>query len=185
MKNLLTLFVLMALTLTAIDARGSNRPDQGGQNSGQIATITDEQKADLLYIYQEEKVARDVYITLGKLFPNERTFANIQLSEQKHIDAVQNLCVKYNVDISDVNEDVVGVFVLPELQSMYNTLVEQGSHSLLDALYAGELIEVTDIDDLENAMVGMPSDIVKVFSNLRDGSLNHLAAFQNAILRVQ
>jgi len=55
---------------------------------------------ELIYsIYEEEKVARDVYITLGELYPDENTFANIQLSEQNHMDAVRKLCVKYGIEI--------------------------------------------------------------------------------------
>ena len=147
-----------------------------------LITLTTEQKETLLFMYQEEKVARDVYITLGELYPGENTFANIQISEQEHIDAVENLCIKYGVDISEVNEDIIGEFVLPELQEMYDGLIIAGRVSLIAALEVGELIEVTDIADLEEASIGMPADIVKVFTNLKNGSINHLAAFQTAII---
>ena len=148
-------------------------------------TITQAQKAELLYIYQEEKVARDVYITLGKLYPNENTFASIQLSEQRHIDSAQTLCEKYNVDISKVNELGVGNFVLPELQEMYDILILRGSESLIDALYVGRDIEVKDITDLNDALAMFSgfTDVQNVFSNLKEGSLNHLDAFNNAISR--
>lgn len=145
--------------------------------------LTDEQKDELFFIYQEEKVARDVYITLGKLYPNENTFASIQLSEQRHIDAARELCEKYNVSIEGVDEDSVGNFVLPVLQELYDTCVSEGEKSLLDALKVGELIEITDIDDLEHACVGMPADVVNVFENLKEGSLSHLDAFTAAIAR--
>ena len=48
-------------------------------------TLSEEQKDTLFYIFQEEKVARDVYISLGRLYPEESTFSLIQLSEQEHI----------------------------------------------------------------------------------------------------
>jgi len=145
------------------------------------ATITDAQKDTLFFIYQEEKVARDTYITLGNLYPSENTFANIQLSEQEHIDQARGLCEKYGVDISQVDESMVGEFELPVLQELYDTLVSQGTISLLSALMVGEYIEVTDIDDLENAAEGMPKDVVRVYGNLKNGSLNHLDAFRTAI----
>ena len=145
--------------------------------------MTEAQKDELFYIYQEEKVARDVYITLGKVYPNENTFASIQLSEQRHIDSAQGLCEKYNVDISGVDEDSIGNFEVPVLQDLYDTCIEMGNESLLDALRVGELIEITDIKDLEHAMIGMPNDVVNIFSNLREGSYNHLEAFQSAITR--
>ena len=145
--------------------------------------MTDEQKDELFFIYQEEKVARDVYITLGKSYPDENTFASIQISEQRHIDSARELCEKYDVNIDGVDEESVGNFVLPVLQELYDTCVAEGQKSLLDALKVGELIEITDIDDLEHAMVGMPEDVVKVFESLKEGSLSHLDAFTAAIAR--
>jgi len=148
-----------------------------------IIELTDEQKDKLFFIYQEEKVARDVYITLGNIYTDENTFASIQLSEQRHIDSARELCEKYGVSIDGVDEDSIGNFVLPVLQELYDTLVAEGKKSLLDALKVGELIEITDIDDLEEASVGMPSDVVNTFENLKEGSLSHLDAFTSAIAR--
>ena len=145
--------------------------------------MTEEQKDMLFFIYQEEKVARDVYITLGNIYTNENTFASIQLSEQRHIDSARGLCEKYGVSIEGVDEESVGNFVLPVLQELYDTCVSEGEKSLLDALKVGELIEITDIDDLEHASVGMPEDVVKVYDNLLEGSLSHLDAFTTAIAR--
>ena len=145
--------------------------------------LTEEQKDMLFYIYQEEKVARDVYITLGNIYTNENTFASIQLSEQRHMDSARELCEKYDVSTEGVDEDNVGSFVLPVLQELYDTCVSEGEKSLLDALKIGELIEYTDIEDLEHASVGMPEDVVSVYHNLLEGSLSHLDAFQTAIAR--
>ena len=77
----------------------------------------------LFYIYQEEKVARDVYITLGNIYTDENTFASIQLSEQRHIDSARGLCEKYGVSTEGVDEESVGNFVLPVLQELYDTCV--------------------------------------------------------------
>jgi len=144
-------------------------------------TLTSAQKASLLFMYQEEKVARDVYITLGKKYPTATTFSNILLSEQAHMDSVEKLCIAYGVDISKVDESKVGVFVLPELQSLYDALIVQGSVSLLEAQKVGVAIELKDITDILAAEVGMPSDVIKVFENLRAGSYSHLDAFNKAV----
>lgn len=144
------------------------------------AVLSDTQKAALLFMYQEEKMARDVYYTLGNLYPSATTFVNIQLSEQKHMDAVEKLCIKYGVNISGINEEEVGVFVLPELKKLYDELVALGSRSLLDGLGVGIAIEEKDIDDILDYEEGMPADVVDVFENLRMGSVNHLAAFEKA-----
>ncbi|MDP3267087.1 MAG: DUF2202 domain-containing protein [Sulfuricurvum sp.] len=148
-------------------------------------TLDATKKASLLFMYQEEKVARDVYITLGKKYPTATTFSSIQSSEQTHMDTVESLCIKYGVNISNIDETKVGVFVLPELQALYNTLVIQGAVSLLEAQKVGVAIEKKDIIDILAAEVGMPSDVVKKFENLRAGSYNHLDAFNKAVAALQ
>ena len=167
----------VGLLSTTVQARGRGRVA--------TATLTDEQKDELFFIYQEEKVARDVYITLGKIYTDENTFASIQKSEQRHIDAARGLCEKYGVSVEGVDEGSVGNFVLPVLQDLYDTCVGLGEESLLDALKVGELIEVTDIHDIDHVIndFDMPSDVISVYENLKEGSYNHLDAFQTAIDR--
>lgn len=154
---------------------------------GKKVQLTDDQKYTLLYMYQEEKVARDVYYYLGNLYPDENTFAYIQISEQRHMDACEKLCIKYGIDISDVDESVYGEFILPELQTLYDTLIAQGEPTLRTALEVGILIEETDIADLDEAIASMPSnasDIIRVFSNIQEGSLNHLEAFTYSLSKL-
>ncbi len=182
-KMLITGVSGVALLTGTANARGRKGGNTGGSRSNTTSAMTEEQKDKLFFIYQEEKVARDVYITLGKKYTNENTFASIQLSEQRHIDSARGLCEKYGVSTEGVDEDSVGNFVLQPLQELYNTCIAKGKKSLLDALEVGELVEVTDIEDLELSMVGMPSDVVNVFENLKEGSLSHLDAFQSAISR--
>ena len=156
-----------------------------GRNKTSATKLTTEQEDAIFFMYQEEKVARDVYITLGEIYPDENTFASIQLSEQRHIDSVENLCDKYGISKKGVNEGGVGNFVLDDLKDLYDQCVSDGQDSLLAALKVGELIELTDIKDLEEAAVGMPADIQTVFSSLKEGSLSHLDAFQAAISRTE
>lgn len=169
----------LALLSTSSYAKGRR------SSSRRTPTLTEEQKDELFYIYQEEKVARDVYITLGNKYTNENNFASIQKSEQRHIDAARGLCEKYGVSVKGVDEGSVGNFVLPVLQDLYDTCVTLGEESLLDALRVGELIEITDIKDLDHVIddLGMPSDVINVYENLKEGSYNHLDAFQTAIDR--
>lgn len=177
------MLVTGAGSLALLSLSGCNNSDSS-DSLNTVTQLTEDQEADLFYIYQEEKLARDVYITLGNEYPDENTFAYIQLSEQRHIDSVEQLCIKYNVDISAVNEDVIGEFVLPELQELYEQLVAAGMVSLPAALQVGIDIEILDITDLEERAVGMPSDVVRVFENLKEGSQNHLEAFTYALSKV-
>jgi len=167
--------MVMAAAIAAVMATS------GMAAKGTAAAVTEEQLETLVFIYQEEKVARDTYITLGNMYTNQAVFANIQASEQEHIDQAKVLCERYGADISGIDETEVGVFDIPVLQELYDTLVAQGTQSELSALMVGEYIEITDIDDLEAAEEGMPSDVVNTFENLKAGSLNHLAGFRDAI----
>lgn len=147
--------------------------------------LTEEQKDRLFFIYQEEKVARDVYIYLGELYPLESTFASIQLSEQRHIDAAEKLCVKYGIDISMIDENDCGYFEVPYLQDLYDKCIELGTETVLDALNVGILIEETDIGTLTESIteMDMPDDIINTYELLREGSYNHLEAYQAAVSR--
>jgi hypothetical protein len=190
-RNFLSKMLITSLSGVALltgstyakDDNNTTTTDTSTDTVTETTVLTEEQKDMLFYIYQEEKVARDVYITLGNIYTDENTFASIQLSEQRHMDSARELCEKYGVSTEGVDEDNVGSFVLPVLQELYDTCVSEGEKSLLDALKIGELIEYTDIEDLEHASVGMPEDVVSVYHNLLEGSLSHLDAFQTAIAR--
>ena len=145
----------------------------------------------LTYIREEEKLARDVYIFLYDKYDSP-IFDNISVSEQRHMDAIKTLLDRYRItDPVGLNTippglDVEGVFFNEDLQALYTKLTGDGSVSLVEALKVGVFIEVTDIDDLNEgiaATVPTPRDIVKVYNNLLDGSLNHLDAFCSDLAR--
>ena len=153
-------------------------------NINTTTELTEEQKDMLFFIYQEEKLARDVYITLSKIHKDEFTFAFMKITEQKYVDSTRELCNTYGVETSQPDEGLVGKFESTVLQTLYTACIEKGKRSLLDALEVGEFIEMTDIEDLEQASVGMPSDVVEVYENLKQRNLNHLHAFHAAMYRV-
>jgi len=148
----------------------------------EIVTILSEDQKDMLFfIYQREKVARDVYDTLSKIYKDENTFALMRFAEQRHLNCTRELCDLYGVETSRINEDVVGEFESPVLQTLYDECAFKGGQSLLDALEVGEFLESTDIEDLELASIGMPSDVVNVYDRLKERNLGHLGVFQTAI----
>ena len=150
---------------------------QGVQS--RVYNLTSKQKADLKFMFEEEKLARDVYITLGKKW-GHRTFLNIQKSEQMHMNRVKFLLNKYGLRVP-YTQNRVGVFENKKLQSLYNKLVKRGSKSLKEALRVGVLVEQTDIKDLKEKIVGAPADIKRVYNNLLNGSYRHLRAFNYSL----
>jgi len=77
-----------------------------------------------------------------------------------------------------------GEFSSPELQKLYDELLEQGSKSRIDALKAGALVEEMDIMDLRKAIGDTKNeDLRMVFRNLERGSIHHLGAFGRQLSR--
>lgn len=124
----------------------------------------------------EEKVAHDVYVTLGDMY-DVSTFDRIANSEDRHQDAVRTLLDAYGVADPTVGDEV-GEFDDPVFQAMYDDMVAEGSTSLDAAAQVGITIEEVDIADLQDALdAGQPADIERVFTDLLKGSEKHLAAF--------
>ena len=145
-------------------------------------SLTPEEEQAILFMREEEKLARDVYLTLYDMY-GLQIFKNIAESEQNHMDAVLSLIEKYN--LTDPAVDEVGVFTNETLQELYNTLIERASRSLADALLVGGFIEEKDIIDINKLINATDNpDIIRVFSNLVDGSARHLAAFAEEYERV-
>ena len=57
---------------------------------GSTYELSQEERDGLIHMRIEEKLARDVYIVMGELW-NHKVFLNIQLSEQKHMEASKKI----------------------------------------------------------------------------------------------
>jgi hypothetical protein len=150
---------------------GQNAPNQGP--GGELTGVEAE---GLLFMREEEKLARDVYLALYDQWQLQ-VFSNIADSESTHMEAVKTLIDRYEL-ADPVEGNVAGEFANQELQALYDQLVEQGSLSLVDALQVGAAIEEIDILDLEEYLAQTDkADIQRVYDNLMRGSRNHLRAF--------
>ncbi|MEO2066155.1 MAG: DUF2202 domain-containing protein [Desulfurobacteriaceae bacterium] len=146
--------------------------------------ISKEEINDLLHMREEEKLARDVYLTLSNYYPFP-VFRNIARSEEQHMRIIKLLLNKYSLpDPVEASRGKVGVFKDPKLQELYNKLVSQGSFSLIDALKVGATIEDLDIKDLEEALSRTDNkDIRVVYQELMKSSRNHMRAFIRLLRR--
>lgn len=187
------LVVLLASTTSAYAApnegKGGNGGNKGKSNSSATVgsnmvdttvtsstTLSDAEVTDLVFMREEEKLARDVYLTLYNTW-GVSIFNNIAASEQMHTDSIKALLDAYGI-ADPVTTDTVGVFTNAELQALYNQLVATGSVSLVDALKVGAAIEEIDIADLYEAMAETAQpNILQVYSSLLSGSENHLRGF--------
>lgn len=140
------------------------------------SSLTASEERGLVQMREEEKLARDVYTTLGAKW-GVQSFSNIASSEQTHTSAIKVLLDKYS--ITDPSTDnTVGVFHSKDMQTLYDTLVAQGQVSLIEALRVGATIEDLDIRDLETLKKETTKqDILTTYNNLEKGSRNHMRAF--------
>jgi len=143
--------------------------------------LSAEEKKELLYMREEEKLARDVYLTLYRKWKLP-IFRNIARSEQFHMNILGVLIKKYG--LKDPVKNEIGKFTNPHLQELYNQLVAKGEKSLINALEVGATIEDLDIKDLEKAIAETDNEDLKVaYANLMKGSRNHLRAFTRLLKR--
>jgi len=186
-KNLLLVLVLSTVVSTSplLEAgqsrEGKNRrTDQSVIAVETTQALNDEETAVLIFTREEEKLARDVYLTLHEIW-DRPVFANIARAEQKHMDSVAKMLNRFAID-DPVVDDSISAFTNDQLAAMYDTLANQGERSLLDALNAGALIEEMDILDLQGFIEGSNQpELISLYEALLRGSRNHLRAFVRQI----
>jgi len=144
--------------------------------------VTDRDAEGLLFMWEEEKMAKDVYTFFNEKY-NHRIFGNINKSEAMHQSAINRLMEGFA--ITRQGSDTPGVFNNKQIGELYNTLIERGEKSFIEALKAGALIEETDILDLKTWLNETENPfITRVYSNLLRASENHLRAF-TGVLKIQ
>lgn len=146
-------------------------------------TLSTEEAADLSFMREEEKMARDTYLVMNDTW-KMTVFANIASSEQRHMGAILLLLQKYGLP-DPAAKTLIGEFVNPGLQARYKALVDMGRRSRFDALMVGGIIEETDMHDIQAAIErSQQAEIDAVYENLLCGSRNHLRAFAAVILEM-
>ncbi len=131
---------------------------------------------NLQFIYEEEKLARDVYLFLYDEW-GISVFSSIARSEQTHIDAVYALLSYYSLT-DTIMQQGDGIFNNILLQDLYDSLTAWGQESIIDALEVGGTIEEIDILDLQDFIANTAQDnIASTYEMLMKGSRNHLRSF--------
>ncbi len=177
MKRVTLIGMVLGLSLLSAckDGKGS------AADAGLSVPLTAAEKAGLLYLREEEELARDLYMTI---FNNKGlvSFQNISLnSETKHAQAMLGLLNTYGV--ADPSTGQPDSYTNAGLQTLYNKLLADATGATstsLSALMVGALVEEVDILDinLKKAQVQpVHALIIATYDNLLCGSRNHLRAF--------
>ncbi len=175
--------------------RGLNAQGLGGENDllfreelGAVlagikpGTASATERATLLSMAEEEKLARDVYLKLYSVW-NLPVFGNIAQSEQQHLDSLKDMMARYGIK-DTVSGLSAGSYESEAMRDLYARLTARGAASLGAALEVGATIEDLDISDLQAAIAETDDDDLKItYQNLMKGSRNHLRSFVGQIDR--
>lgn len=140
--------------------------------------ITEKEKASVLRMREEEKMARDVYMVLSDKW-NQQVFSHISESEIYHMSQMKLWVDKFRLDDPVTrNNDKRGVFTDTSLQKLYNELTAWGLQSKEASFRAGAKVEEVDILDLKAALAETDhADLQSTYKYLIHASENHLRAF--------
>jgi hypothetical protein len=182
----------LGLLLTpAITADAQGRPQSSGTfdcqrilidyfNSLPVNVLDEETIDKVILLREEEKLARDVYLTLSELYTIQ-VFSNVARSEQQHMDLVAKILVRYAIP-DPAAGNAIGEFTDPWVQGMFDQLVALGETSLINALIVGATIEDVDIYHLQHILDHSDFDDVNVIvQNMIAGSRNHMRSFVGAL----
>ena len=189
----------IALSIASVSGMATAKGDNSkANNTGKLALDSNDQ-THLVFMREEEKLARDVYLTLGTMYPNSAIFGNIDDSEQKHTMAVKAMIEKYGYEDPNTNDNI-GVYTGEDygwyFKEKFDLLVSRASISELEALFVGAFIEELDMMDINQcpevivatdngigditqcgSIYTKNRDIKKLYSSLLDGSVNHFQGY--------
>ncbi|MCU7929778.1 MAG: DUF2202 domain-containing protein [Candidatus Thiodiazotropha sp. (ex Codakia rugifera)] len=204
-KTLILTIAAMLVLNTGTTLAGKGRHGGGKPKSTVISSLDNVEASHLTFMREEEKLARDVYLSFASIYPAQPVFNNIATkSEQTHTDTIRDKLDQYNLpDPNPATNDLptsLGVFTGPEwgwyFNEKYQQLTKKGAESELAALYVGAFIEELDMKDISvcpQVMVnnGYPaicgleytdeSTLVNTYSSLINGSEHHLRAYVGQI----
>lgn len=160
------------------DIDSINKYTYGEDSVSLLGTLSTDEISSLLFMIEEEKMARDIY---DELFDQTGViqFDKISDSEQKHYDTLLSTADKFDIDTTALSTEA-GVFSNLDIQNLYDTLIAQGSTSVEEAIAVGIIVEEADIADLYDTLDTLENtSLEQTYEQLLNGSLNHLDAFEN------
>lgn len=161
-------------------------------------SLTDAQKYSLAHMWNEERLAYDLYQALYKVTNVEQMKNISEQSEIVHISLVQELVQFYDINITnlvDYTENYSlaeleampsGVYGIDSIQNLYDSLYADGIASAAASFEVGCKVEVVDVNDLDEYIreAGTNQALIDTFTILRNGSYRHYWAFDSGLKNI-
>jgi len=202
-------FPLVLLSLSFVACSESQPAALDGEASpafkaGEVGTLDAAEETHLIFMREEEKLARDVYDTLGILYPTLNTFERIFDSEERHANTMADMLVTFSIDDPSTSDER-GVYTGADygwyFTEKFDLLVTWGEADSLEALYVGAFIEELDMHDIAHCPEVVDSTyalgedgcglaytdepaLKASYNNLLSASGNHLRAYVKAIEQI-
>lgn len=124
----------------------------------------------LMYAVQDEYLAHGEYLAIIDKFGSQKPYSNIVSAEETHLSLLKELYVSYSLDFPvDHSADHI---IIP--------------NTLLNAAEAGVQAEIDNIAMYELFLTyDLPTNVYKVFTELKNGSDSHLLAFQKQVEKLK
>ena len=145
-----------------------------------VAPLSTADAAKLRFMCKEEKLARDVYISLNETWKKDVFRKNVAI-EQEHMDQIKTLLQRYGVP-DPISDYTPGKFDDDKLVFLHDSMTWRGKNSIVDALKVAAAIEEMDIADLEESIsISANDEIRRVYQTLLQGSKEHLVSYVKEI----
>lgn len=179
MKNFL---FFLSISVFLLAGTSCNKDNDKPDDPTQTAEISSTQKSQLLDLYNEEKLAHDIYEQFF-LEHGYTPFEHIMGAEEYHMSRVAEVMTAYKLEVPNY---APGVFGIQLYQDAYDEWLPKGLGDGQEACMIGAYIEEMDILDLMNTIdnIAEQDDILALYEELKMGSENHLRAF-NRFLDMQ
>lgn len=174
MKTISAFLTILALSVGFSSCSKDNDGDTG---TAEI-TISATQKSHLVKLYEEEKLAHDLYSEFYEKH-GYTPFSHHTEAEAKHMGFVDEVLVLYDISRPNLGP---GLFENSEYQQSYSEWLPKGLADGKEACYIAAYIEEMDILDLiEGIKIAETSEIKDLYETLKAGSENHLRAYNKFI----
>jgi len=158
-KKIIGLIMMLALSFSAMASYGHKGAEEDNNMTVQEM---------IKYAIEDEIFAKSEYEKIMTTFNIDRPFSNIKNAEETHISMLQPLIEKYSVKYESLDKNYL---VIPK--------------TLKETFEIGVQAEIDNIAMYNKFLKDekLPDDVKQVFTYLRNGSENHLRAFERQLTR--
>lgn len=177
MKTIATFITVVALAV----GFSSCSKDDKVESSATEVELSENQKSHLVNLYEEEKLAHDLYTEFYDAHAYTPFSHHID-AEAKHMVLVDEILTLYDISRPNLG---FGLFENEGYQKYYNEWLVKGVSDGVHSCYIAAYIEEMDILDLiEGIQLAETTEIKELYETLKAGSENHLRAY-NKFLKME